>query len=411
MYLENRPGSNGSIDVYTKPRAPLLGIYNTVAISMLLGRPYDDQWEYVFASIDLHTLFELSLHSREMCQLVLAYVRQHSPASFHPHELLSGGPLDYMAKLPVEIMLLIYDKLRLKDARRLAFSSRKLRALYARHVQATVARFLMRFQLSHAEIRFMQTATLTILTGSRMARIFDSEATSSTLAFYATAQQYAAVLRFIRLATRYQGTSTDFPSGSHGTGVDHSTTFYHPSLDLSFCVNRSHTDSALDPIPYFPLTHMFFVVTHRGVWSAYERATVAGITIPNRECTSISTGAGQQHLAREFSNCVSDYRVDFHLTVPHLCGKSFDCPATARDSMDAGCLNLFFPCPPMGDAAESRFVYPFHAAMSWSLGASACPGTQQPGRRITLRSREDSCAYFISTFLFFLARSDQRLQI
>jgi hypothetical protein len=65
---------------------PHLGVYDSAAICVAEGQPYDEHWERIFASLDVKSLFKLSLRSRTMFQLVMQYVRVHMPDPCHRDE-------------------------------------------------------------------------------------------------------------------------------------------------------------------------------------------------------------------------------------------------------------------------------------------------------------------------------------
>jgi hypothetical protein len=63
-----------------------MGIYNTVAVSMMENRPYDEGWNFVLQSMDIASLFKLGLRSQFMFEVIMGYVRQHMPDSCHKDE-------------------------------------------------------------------------------------------------------------------------------------------------------------------------------------------------------------------------------------------------------------------------------------------------------------------------------------
>jgi hypothetical protein len=63
-----------------------MGIYNTVAVSMMEDRPYDEVWNFVLQSMDIASLFKLGLRSKFMFEVIMGYVRQRMPDSCHKDE-------------------------------------------------------------------------------------------------------------------------------------------------------------------------------------------------------------------------------------------------------------------------------------------------------------------------------------
>ncbi|KAJ6454935.1 hypothetical protein C8R47DRAFT_1228457 [Mycena vitilis] len=352
---------------------PPMGVYNTIAFSMMKGRPYDGAWDFVFNTMDVRAQFAVAMQSPQMCRLVMSYIRRHAPDSCHIDELRRGGAGDHLSKLPVDVFSTVFRRTGMAASLNLSRSSRKFRALYARYIQSEVTRLLRRFNMSHAEFRFMQTATLAVISGPTLARFFLSESDCDTdkLEIYAPNNSYSAVIRFFSVATDYYGKGLDH--GFTKTGVNHFTDLFHRTHDSAVRVHRSATDSALDPIPYFPFTHLFFAVTHYGAWIAYPWTSSRAVTFPSREGTTLLSVDSSRQIILALEDYITQFLVCFHLNRPHVCGISFECPATLRDTSDGGCLNLFFPSPPLGAPSQSHSVYPVPNAMSWSLSASCCP--------------------------------------
>ncbi|KAJ7648263.1 hypothetical protein DFH06DRAFT_1332500 [Mycena polygramma] len=364
---------------------PPLGLYHTVALSMMVGRPYDVQWESVLRTFDVPTLFLLSLRSREMCRVVLGYVRQHMADTCHKDELRTGGVGDYLSKLPVELFLYIFADTTMADRLRIWRVSRKYHALCARDLQAAVNRILRPFNLCHADLRFMQTATQTILAGPSLLYLFDPSFLLVDLDFYSPDDTYHLVQQFFKVATIYD----DWPE--HGTashrGIRHRTTFARTHSSYIFHLNQSFSSSALDCIPYLSFSNLFMAITHLGLWLGYPQTTADGVAFPNKEFCPIgdsSAGFRVDHVLRHFGGRV---KVLFGLNREHTCGVSFECPSTPHTTMDGGCLNIFFPSLPMGISCAPAAVYPADGGMMWSLDGRGCNADDWSSR--TRRRRDD----------------------
>jgi hypothetical protein len=306
--------------------------------------------------------------------------------------------------VPVELFPTIFACITMGDRLSLSRTSRKFRALFARELQAVVTRTLRKFQLVHYEVRFMQSATLTLLSGPLILHLLDYRVAATHLEFYAPSAAYRSVLRFFELATVYIGTAGRYNRGADGTSG--ATTFYHPCVALSFKIFQSRTDSAMDCIPYAPLSHHFGSVMHYGMWLGYPNTSTSGFTFPNRESFDFTIPHGRQFLTDAVRNCVDSYRVRFSLSSPHVCGVCFECPMTSRTTVDAGCINIFFPATPMGSRPEYAHVYPTGTATSWSLDGRGCTIAKSAlPAGWTVTPRRDKCApFFLSFFSFFFFR-------
>jgi hypothetical protein len=219
---------------------------------MLQGRPYGPHWEQFLRRLDVQTLFKLSLRSSDMFRVVMGYVQERIPESCHKDEcelesayfapgifaaVQVGGPLDRLSKVPVELFPTIFACITMGDRLSLSRTSRKFRALFARELQAVVTHTLRKFQLVHYEVWFMQSATLTLLSGPLILHLLDYRVAATHLEFYAPSAAYHSVLRFFELATVYVGTAGRYNRGLDGTSG--ATTFFHPCVALSFKVAQT----------------------------------------------------------------------------------------------------------------------------------------------------------------------------
>ncbi|KAJ6476666.1 hypothetical protein C8R47DRAFT_1220156 [Mycena vitilis] len=389
---------NPEINTAYNATLPPMGIYHTVAFSMMEGRPYDAAWDFVFSTMEIDILFQVSQVSLEMNSVVMGFVNKHWPDTGGEDELRTGHEGDYISKVPVDAFPLIFARLGLRDALSLARTSKKFSALHGRHRQYQVNCLLLRYRLSYIEFRFMQTATRAVISGPALAQLFGYDTADKTLHVYTPDFSYSAVLRFFDLTGSYhrRGPAVE----SRDAGIDHTTTFSHGADGCRVAVHRSQTDSSLDLITYFPFTHMFFAVTHYGWWMGYPHTTSRRISIPNREGAVLLALEGDKHLWESIHQCVSQYRVHFQLFRQHTCGLSFECPATLRNTMDEGCLHLFFPHPPMGGERGTRSVYPTNSAMSWTLGAGSCPDKRKALRQDACKRRSAALSHMLTPFSY-----------
>ncbi|KAJ7891183.1 hypothetical protein B0H13DRAFT_1887270, partial [Mycena leptocephala] len=304
-----------------------LGVYDEVALVMLDGRPYGPHWEQLLRRLDIQTLFKLSLRSREM--FVSSWLR-------------FGGTRDRLSKVPVELFPAIFACITMADRISLSRTSRKFRALFARELQAVVTRTLRKFQMVYYEIRFMQTATMTVLSGPLVSHLLEYRSPVTHHEFYTPASAYPSVLRFFELATVFVGTAGRCNRGMDGTSA--ATTFFIRLWLSTSGFLSPVTDSALSCVLYAPLSHLFGAVTHYGLWLGYPDTGASGLTFPNRECSDLSTSH-----TRQFFHwlCPRLYRLvpsSVLVNRSHVCGVFFECPMTPRTTVDAGRETVFPRC-------------------------------------------------------------------
>ncbi|KAJ7020672.1 hypothetical protein C8F04DRAFT_1196421 [Mycena alexandri] len=363
-------------DIYAEQdwNEPLLSVYNYAAIRILEGRQYDEHWCAVLSTINVVSLYKLALTSEALFTVIMAHVRAVQPPSGSADEQLLGGVLDPLSALPIELFGFILPNLTLADRLSLSRTSRKFAALFARELQAGISRILLRFGLSHAEIRFMQSATMSVISGQCIPHLLDYTSRPQHLDFYAPDVTYHSVLRFFTLSTGCEASPAIFNDLSVPEGHNDRAKFAACSTSADFIrVSRSITNSALDTVTYSPFSHLFGAVTHYGAWFAYPETSMKGVTMPNRDCIDFEAPDTEDRIVSSLDHLKSHFRVHFHLDRLHRCGVSWECPMTPRSTADKGCLSIFFPALPVGSTLRPDTAYPNESAMHWSLGGRLCP--------------------------------------
>jgi hypothetical protein len=261
--------------------------------------------------------------------------------------------------------------------------------MFARELPSSAARLLAVYDLNHAEVRFMQTATLTIITGGAVANMVKDDFNPASIIFFAPHDAYPSVIRFFDLATPYDVSPAEWLHREDG--AIHSTCLYGPPLSRFVYLLRAETDSAMDCVPYAKLSHLMLALTHYGLWLAYPEAVGTGATYPNRDSLDFADTSTIYGLKAVLVEAVHNVRIKFNFAGRHICGVHYECPATHRTTKDGGCLNIFFPGQPMGAPSENKHVYPIDSAMQWSLGGRNC--TTGAAGQLNVRQRQDGCEY------------------
>ncbi|KAJ7811873.1 hypothetical protein B0H13DRAFT_2472163 [Mycena leptocephala] len=91
---------------------------------------------------------------------------------------------------------------------------------------ATDTRSLRKFQMVHYEIQFMQSATMTVLSGPLVSHLLEYRIPVTHYEFFVPGSAYRSVLRFFELATAFVGTAGRYNRGMDG--ISATTTFFHP---------------------------------------------------------------------------------------------------------------------------------------------------------------------------------------
>ncbi|KAJ7168781.1 hypothetical protein C8R46DRAFT_1218173 [Mycena filopes] len=335
------------------------------AVHDLTGCPYDPRWGEVLEKLNPGVLFHLALRSQALFDVVMTHVRVRQPPTGLRDEVRGGGSSDRLSRLPVDVLAYMVSYLPLGPRRNLARTSRKFFALAARELQASVSALHRHFGLCYAEVWFMQAATSSILAGQVKPRLFDLSCDVDGLDFYAPDYAFDWVVRFFCFATRPAPREGELKAG---WGVNSTATFIRRrgSAFDTVRVLQSCSDSALDVIPYMPFSHMFGAVTAYGVWLAYPESAARGHSFANKDTVS----ASDRYITRLLTSYSKQFRFVFELD--GICGAEPECPATPRSTVDAGCVNIFFPALPMGIAVTPATAYPVDSVMLWSLQGVSC---------------------------------------
>ncbi|KAJ7602345.1 hypothetical protein DFH06DRAFT_1152836 [Mycena polygramma] len=210
------------------------------------------------------------------------------------------------------------DYLDMKDRLQFARVSRYSAAIVAMALQTNVGRILKRFDLHFGEMRLMQAATGSLVSGSSIPALMTS------------------CVRFIPR-----------------------------DLDI---YTESLTDNPLDAIAHFHSTCVFGAWSSQGFWHAYAGLTFAGLSMssPVRLPLNDDLDSHQRvwRIVRKY------YRRGFRFVSQydpgHVCGVDYNCPCTMRSSNDEGCLFISFPDWEFGyDAVPTRTT-------TWSLNGVGC---------------------------------------
>ncbi|KAJ7018246.1 hypothetical protein C8F04DRAFT_1199183 [Mycena alexandri] len=336
IFFDYSAFGEGIYDVWKEPPLSCLQLRR---VRILEGRPYDEHWRAVLATIDVVSLYRLALTSRALFSVVMAHVRASQPPSGTSEENLVGGPSDSLSGLPVELFRLILPCLKLADRMALSRTSRKFGALVTRELQAGVNRILVRFGLCPAEIRASLISWIIPLA-------------LTTWSFARHERPIILFCVFSTFATGYDGFEKFLNNLNYPEGFDDS---------MKFAASNENTD------------HLFGAITHYGAWFGYPRTSMASVTMPNRECIDFEDPETEDRLLACSDHFESHFSLRFHLDNVHRCGFSWECPMTARSTADRGCLSLFFSSLPMGSTERPDTAYPTVSAMSWSLGGRVCP--------------------------------------
>ncbi|KAJ7120519.1 hypothetical protein C8R43DRAFT_1117708 [Mycena crocata] len=356
-----------------------------------------------------HFLFYLALRSPYLFGIVMHFISEYGPQPSTLLELCRGSPGDRLSSLPYELCLEIVGHLALKDRIVLAQASRKFRALAAHILQASLTDLMADFGLAYHEVRFMQTITLTVLSGSALPLLslysrYDADAyTPGDLDFYSPRNTFHFAYLFFTIGTSYRRDRRPYNPYDTIPSLKNIYWLVDASRNRSINLMQAKGLNAMEPPTQFHSSAVCAVATAEGIWLSNPRDTFDRITLISRDHLYLDTLYDRERsfavlkkwIARGFS-----FRASYHRK-GHVCGVDKRCPATLRTTLDNGCLVARFPNLPYGVHASSPGAYPARTIVRWSFGGSGCP-LKKKGVHVVDSRSDDLIAW--KSILFDLIR-------
>ncbi|KAJ7177015.1 hypothetical protein C8R46DRAFT_1213576 [Mycena filopes] len=256
-------------------------------LSILAGVSYsaDPYWARVLEDVSLFHLLLLGYRSDFLWRAIKDHIRANRVYASPRVECLErDGRAVGLSTIPDELAGNILSRLRLLDRIRFGQTSRRNRFLAGQALEDVMRDHLAVFGLCFADVRFMQTATMSTLAGKTLDWVmhgvpceldaYDQDA----LTFYTPADTFHAVVSFFNERTAFNlPVSTDLHRrlmGVVGSVVLKNT------RGQSVKVIRSATSSALDILPNMKYTPHVGAITHLGLWHGHPDATFTMTALP-----------------------------------------------------------------------------------------------------------------------------------
>lgn len=288
------------------------------------------------------------------------------------------GSADSFYAFSKEIQQEIMEHLPLKQRVIFGATCKRNRALVARVFQLCVSDLFKPFKIPYPGVRFMQTATGTVLSGSVIPRLSLPRQSATAfnpndLDFYSPKGAWRYTLRFFELGTpyiyiRHSPNIYNLPAIESITWLTS-----HVSNPLSLNIMQCRGRHPYEATVQFHSTCVVGAIDGANGWFANPRLLCNGISIVNRLHLKLDTA-----LARERGMAVirkyTDRGFTFYMEymTRHKCGSNKSCPATLRTSVDSGCCVVQFPRAPYGASSALGTLYPSPYVISWSNGGIGC---------------------------------------
>ncbi|KAJ7934091.1 hypothetical protein B0H13DRAFT_1951710 [Mycena leptocephala] len=300
-----------------------------------------------------------------------------------PGEGANQGPASHvpLPLLPTELKLHLLKDLGLADRIHFAQTSANASHLSAAVLQTAAASMLRRFRLRFSEVRLMQTALGSLITGSGMISLIHAgpHFDPNDLDFVTRRGDSWDVVKFLEKAGSYEYKGL-LPVYAHSEGVRRVRLLEHP-LGLKVKVIESETSNPIDVVALSPSSSAIGAWGPNGIWHGYASITTRSISITTPVRMHICDDALHRRYIWAFLRKYTDRGFTFSLNdfdKYHECGSHFSCPATVRTSDDGGCVNVHFPRWEYTQDTEEEPI------TCWSLGGTGCAHgiLYRPGGRV-----------------------------
>ncbi|KAK7001758.1 hypothetical protein R3P38DRAFT_3216045 [Favolaschia claudopus] len=263
--------------------------------------------------------------------------------------------------------------------------------LFRRSLKMAAAGLLGIFGLDFEMVQLLLLAVSVVITGSAVTSLVHGgpDFLPNDLDFFAALGEGYIVVEWMRLA----GYTVDREARCYGTTNRIRIIWWmtKPSSALKINIIECTSHNPLDAITTFHSTAVMNAWTGTGIWIAYPALTLSNVTMTSPFLLPLENVGLREHQtawkvlhkygSRGFQFQFGEYNV------PHICGQDYSCPATLRNTHDAGCLFLPFP------KGRLEVCYRPSHITRWSLRGAGCaansPSLPWVGEIVNATSEED----------------------
>jgi hypothetical protein len=277
-------------------------------------------------------------------------------------------------------MMEILKHLLLKDRIRFGKTSRLNYYLVSLALQFHITDLLRPFGLSHGDVRILQSATGTVISGSMLAAIVHLPFAPNDIDFYCNHRIGTNVVAYLENAGNfafvdYSERAYNDMGGVKGVwtleGQDNKTINVIETLARNpvRCVLGDFHSSAPRGVIEWSGVHHF-----EANQAIHGLALLTPKTLQLGDLDDLDDHVRNWEILHKYKD--RGFRFIFEYDQPHECGVHINCPATVRSTSDSGTLHLTLP----------GFSIPMHSVqtrneMVWTPGGSMCSTGTWQGRR------------------------------
>ncbi|KAK7056108.1 hypothetical protein R3P38DRAFT_1376506 [Favolaschia claudopus] len=249
-------------------------------------------------------------------------------------------------------------------------------------LQYMITRLLSHFELQYGDVKLMQAATGTLISGSFIAALMQQSFTPNDLDFFCGYDQTDNIIRYFQ--NQHPSILTvdarDVESYGNVHGVHRVTTLSTPRGSIIHII-ESFSDAPRELILNFHSAPTRGVVSST-TFSHYEiHRARNGLALVTPDSLFVKPEDSDSqiaawHILHKYMR--RGVTFIFEYNVPHECGQHIDCPATLRNTSDDGCLHIDLPTVPIPDFSASETP-----TLTWTLGpVGMCSTGRVNGRQV-----------------------------
>ncbi|KAJ7623004.1 hypothetical protein DFH06DRAFT_1336630 [Mycena polygramma] len=332
-------------------------------------------------------LFDLCVQDRGVAASVRQYLSRDEVAT---EDVVCPA----LHRLPIEVLANILGTLPFIDRISFSRTSRNSKAIFDR-VMVYLLRVRVRaFGLDFAAINLLQAAVGCVIGGPFLTEFFQSCKVDKQKDIYVYCAQGHGyqVTQYIKNTSEMELCAFSADHGRlNGTrGMWWMCRTRLGSDQPAVVVLESFSTDARDPVFFASCSLMYCLWTDKQLWHGYPNLTLLGrqaTTTPAqlRFGTGLSSPVTLRYRLEPYHN--AGFHFTDELQQYHVCGSSFNCPSTLRNSSDAGCLII--PLPQTFVLSSVQHINP----VSWTMGGQGCSSGTIDGlsrhRKATATSQQD----------------------
>ncbi|KAJ7455959.1 hypothetical protein B0H11DRAFT_2244302 [Mycena galericulata] len=342
--------------------------YRMFARAITIARlPYCPAVESALACMDWNDLFHFSMSTSQISTRNVRKFVHDQVDSLLEADVCIKEERDLFTRLSTPLILSILGKLPLIDRLRFSQTSHRNAQLCAITLQNILTGILARFGLQYSDVKLLQAATGTLISGSTITSLVHNPFHPNDVDFYTDTNRGWTVVAYLRDVCgfrlhQYSGHQYGGTRGIKGVWwlvgeQDCKVNVIESNSSAMDAILRFHSSPPKGVVEWGRLFH----VEPGHVLNDLALTTPAQFIVTgNKTDVDSAWNVVRKYKARGFDFV-------FEYNKPHACGVDLNCPATIRSTEDGGCLRAQLPT-----CGITFRRHPRREIISWSLQGLTC---------------------------------------